>query len=248
MRIRDREGPRRRAVRCHFTSPSAVDTVTNGRPSSEFEACRFISIRENDRLMWAAETTRPTLLLRLRDRSDSLSWEEFHDRYGELLYGYARSRGAKHADAEDVVQEVEMCFFKALPGFEYDVQKGRFRAYLRSAVIHTMGRLARKDAHRAIPLDPHTFDFLSAQKEASADAEWTHEWREHRFRWALRSVVGEFEEVTIRAFQLNALDGVSAEETAKSLGLGIASVYQAKSRVVKRVRNLLQSLDPDEDV
>jgi RNA polymerase sigma-70 factor (ECF subfamily) len=205
-------------------------------------------IRDNDQFMWAAETTRPTLLLRLRDRSDSLSWEEFHDRYGELLYRYARSRGAKHADAEDIVQEVEMCFFKALPGFEYDARKGRFRAYLRSAVIHTMGRLARKEAHRAAPLDPHTFDFVSAHKDAGADAGWAHEWRQHRFRWALRSVVGDFEEVTVRAFQLNALEGVPAEETAKRLGLGKASVYQAKSRVLKRVRDLLQTLDPDEEV
>ena len=198
--------------------------------------------------MWAAETTRPTLLLRLRDRSDSLSWEEFHDRYGELLYRYARSRGASHADAEDVVQEVEMCFFKALPGFEYDARKGRFRAYLRSAVIHTMGRLARKDALHAARLDPKAFDFVSAQKEASGDAQWTHEWRKHRFRWALRSVVGEFEEVTVQAFQLNALEGLSAEETAQTLAVSKASVYQAKSRVLKRVRAALRSADPDEDV
>jgi RNA polymerase sigma-70 factor (ECF subfamily) len=111
-----------------------------------------------------------------------------------------------------------------------------------------MGRLARKDAVRGAPLDPHAFDFVAAQSEASADARWTHEWRLHRFRWALRCVVGEFEDLTVRAFQLNALEGVSVEETAKSLDLNKASVYQAKSRVLKRVRALLQSLDPDEEV
>ena len=164
------------------------------------------------------------------------------------MYRYARSRGATDTDAEDIVQEVEMSFFKALPGFEYDTRKGRFRAYLRSAVIHAMGRLGRKDAVRVAPLDPHAFDFESARQEAQADAQWTLEWRQHRFRWALGSVAGEFEDVTLRAFELNALGGVSVEETAKQLGLNKTSVYQAKSRILKRVRTVLQSLDPDEEI
>ena len=48
------------------------------------------------------DSTRATLLLRLRDRTDSLSWQAFHQRYGELLLRYARSRGASAVDAEDI--------------------------------------------------------------------------------------------------------------------------------------------------
>ncbi len=195
-----------------------------------------------------AESTHLTFIMRLTERTDELSWHEFHERYGQLLYRYARSRGASHADAEDIVQEVEMYLFKAMNGFHYDATKGRFRSYLRSAVVHAMGRKASKQARQGIVLDPKEFDYIAAEGEASGDARWEHEWRLHRLRWALRSIAGEFEPVTLQAFQMHTLAGRSAEETAESLSISKASVYQAKSRVLKRLKDRLDTLDPDEDV
>jgi RNA polymerase sigma-70 factor (ECF subfamily) len=196
--------------------------------------------------MAATDTTRLSLLLRLRNRSDKLSWAQFHDRYGELLYRYARSRGAGHADAEDLVQEVELALFKAMDGFEYDVRKGRFRGYLRCAIIHAMGRRASKLAHEQPGLDPHTMENL-AESDAG-DAEWNREWQLHRLRWALREVAAEFESKTLEAFQLHVMQGLSVDETADRLEMGKASVYQSKSRVLKRVKEKLDSLDPDAEV
>jgi RNA polymerase sigma-70 factor (ECF subfamily) len=193
-----------------------------------------------------ADTTHLTFLLRLRDRSDKLSWQEFHERYGQLLYRYARSRGASDADAEDIVQEVEMYLFKALDGFEYDARKGRFRAYLRSAVVHAMARRASKQARQPTGLDPRTFDHLASQK-ADSDAEWDREWRLHRLRWAMRSVADTFEPVTLKAFEMHVLAGRSVAETADKLGLSKASVYQAKSRVLRCLKERLAATDPDGD-
>ena len=141
-----------------------------------------------------------------------------------------------------------MSLFKAMEGFEYDTRKGRFRGYLRTAVVHAMGRRAQKEAKQAKPLDPHAFDFIIAEKESSADARWEHEWRAHRLRWALRKVAPEFEPVTLKAFELHALRGVTVDEAAQQLGMSKASVYQAKSRVLRRVKEQLDTLDPDEDV
>ena len=198
--------------------------------------------------MASGDTPRLTLLLRLRDGSDKLGWDEFHGRYGELLYRYARGRGVSHADAEDVVQEVELYLFKAMGGFEYDARKGRFRGYLRAAVVHAIGRRAAKHARERAGLDPNMLDCAAAVKEATSDDQWEREWRLHRLRWALRAVANEFEESTLNAFQLHALAGLSVDETAEKLGLSKASVYQAKSRVLKRVRQRLDTLDPDQDI
>lgn len=198
--------------------------------------------------MGQAETTRLTFIMRLRDRADTLSWNEFHARYGELLYRYARSRGASHQDAEDAVQEVEMYLFKAMKGFEYDANKGRFRSYLRSAVLHTLQRRAAKQARQEAALDPHAFDYLAAWKEASADARWEREWQLHRLRWALRSIADEFEPQTLKTFEVHVLGGESVETTAEKVGLSRDSVYQAKSRVLKRLKERLATLDPEGDV
>ena len=47
-------------------------------------------------------TTRTTLLSRLKTRSDAAAWSEFHRIYAPLLYRYARGRGLSRADAEEV--------------------------------------------------------------------------------------------------------------------------------------------------
>ena len=52
----------------------------------------------------------------------------------------------------------------------------------------------------------------------------------------------------MQAFQLHVLAGISVEKTAFEVGISTASVYQAKSRVLKRVREQLEAADPDEDV
>lgn len=198
--------------------------------------------------MSRADSTRVSLLLRLRDRADTLSWSEFHERYGELLYRYARGRGASHADAEDAVQEVEMSLFKAMDNFEYDARKGRFRSYLRSAVIHALGRRASRQAREPAGFDPALLGELAEGQPAPEDAQWEREWQLHRLRWALRSVAGEFEEKTLQAFELHVLGGLSVDETAEQLSLNKASVYQAKSRLLKRVRERLDALDPDAEI
>lgn len=199
-------------------------------------------------IMSTGDTTRMTLLIRLRDRADQLSWQEFHDRYSQLLFRYARGRGASHEDAEDVAQEVEMYLFKAMEGFEYDATKGRFRAYLRSAVVHALGRRAQKAAKQGPLLDPQNFDFLAASEDAGRDDAWEREWKLNRLRWAMRSIAGEMEEKTVRAFELHVLGGLSVDETAEQVEFSKASVYQAKSRVLKRLKERLAEIDPDGDL
>lgn len=198
--------------------------------------------------MTEVDSTRLTLLLRLQSRTDELSWREFHDRYGELLWSYARRRGASPEDADDIMQEVETSLFKAMQGFAYDGARGRFRAYLRSAVVHALSRKAAKEARQPPVLDPNNLDYLSAVSQAAEDNQWEHEWRLHRLRWALRKVAEEFEPATLEAFRLHALLGKSVTEVTQALQISVSSVYQAKSRVLKRVKEKLQSLDPDEEV
>ena len=196
--------------------------------------------------METAGTTRLSFLERLRDRSTQLGWSEFNERYRELLYRYARRRGASHIEAEDIAQEVQLYLFKAMERFQYDSAKGRFRGYLRAAVVHAMGRRASKRAREEVVLDP---DVLAAQSAAEdpSDAVWEREWQLHRLRCALRSVAGEFEPTTLEAFRLHVVLGWSVDATARTLGISSASVYQAKCRVLKRVKERIDSVDPSED-
>lgn len=191
-------------------------------------------------------TTRLSFLSRLRDRSTQVGWAEFDERYRELLCRYARRRGATHAEAEDIVQDVQLYLFKAMEGFQYDRARGGFRSYLRTAVIHAMGRRAKSHRGREVPVDVQVIaDVLG--DDTHSDAAWEREWQLHRLRWGLRSITGEFEPSTLQAFRLHVLGDWSVDDTAKHLGLSRASVYQAKSRVLKRLKERIESsLDDDE--
>jgi len=193
-----------------------------------------------------ANTTRLSFLGRLRDRTTNLGWAEFDARYRELLTRYARRRGASPSEAEDIVQDVEMYVFKAAERFQYDPSKGRFRGYLKVAVIHAMARRSSKRAKLEPVLHPDQLASLAAS-DPGADAEWEHEWQLHRLSWALRSITPEFEPNTVEAFRLHVLCAWPVDSVAEQLGMSRGSVYQAKSRVLKRLKERIDSLDPADD-
>ena len=78
------------------------------------------------------QTTRPSLLARVRDLDDHHAWVEFESRYRDLILGYCRRRGLQRSDAEDVRQMVMLNLAQASSrNFEYQPQRsGRFRDYI----------------------------------------------------------------------------------------------------------------------
>lgn len=201
---------------------------------------------DNGVKMETVGTTRLSFLDRLRDRSTQRGWLEFDERYRELLIRYAQRRGASSTEAEDIAQEVELSLFKAMDRFQYDKGRGKFRSYLRTAVIHALARRVERNAHAAIAVEPDVLVAL-ADIVDEADAEWEREWQLHRLRWCLRSIAKEFEPLTLEAFRLHVLAGWTVESTAELLSMSEASIYQAKSRVLKRLKARLATTDPDED-
>jgi RNA polymerase sigma-70 factor (ECF subfamily) len=55
----------------------------------------------------------------------------------------------------------------------------------------------------------------------------------------------EFEPSTMRAFRRVALEGAAGSDAAAELGLSVASVYAARSRVLRRLRELAEGLLDD---
>ena len=53
-----------------------------------------------------AHTTSPSLLLRIRNRDDHHSWEQFMTIYSVIVKDYCFQRRMSEGDTEDVIQEV----------------------------------------------------------------------------------------------------------------------------------------------
>jgi len=188
--------------------------------------------------------TRQSLLLRAQN-GETNAWKDLVDLYRPLILGWLTRQGVPARDLEDLSQEVLLSVVKHLPAFRHSGQRGAFRTWLRTILC---SRTA--DYWRALDADTQAqggSGFTAAlQQIADPDSDLNRQWDEEHDRYVLHCLLDlveeEFEPVTLQAFRRLALDGVSGAEAAQELGLSVAAVYAAKSRVLARIRQEAQGL------
>ncbi len=190
-------------------------------------------------------TTRPSLLLRIRDARDREAWAQFVDIYAPLVYGYARRHGLQDADAGDLTQDVLQAVAGAVGRFDYDPRRGTFRGWLFTLVRNRLhdfraGRKRRPQAsgdsgvHQLLEEHPAPEDPDARQ--------WEHDYEARLFSCAAEQVRRDFQETTWRAFWLTAVEGKSGKEAAAVLGITAAAVYLARRRVTLRLQEQIRIL------
>lgn len=186
-------------------------------------------------------TTRPSLLVRVRDCADGAAWRAFADAYAPLVYGHARRRGLQHSDAEDVRQRVFARVARAMPRFVYRPAAGRFRDWLGRVVRNEVNRHLRRQVHdaRAAGALP---DGIAAVPQ---DTDWAAEFSAHVLALALERVRPDFADATWRAFEGVWVARRPAPDVANELGVTVDKVYVAKSRVLKRLWPAVRELAED---
>jgi RNA polymerase sigma-70 factor (ECF subfamily) len=188
-------------------------------------------------------TTRPSLLVRLRDPRDGAAWQEFVDLYAPLVYGWARHKGLQDADAADVTQEVFRSMAGAVAKLEYDASRGAFRGWLFTVTRNRIRNfLASRQARERGSGGTTMMQFLEEQPEKGEEAAWELEYQQRVFAWAAERVRGQFEERTWQAFWLAAVERKSGEEVAQELQMSVGAVYVAKNRVLNRLRQEVQEM------
>jgi RNA polymerase sigma-70 factor (ECF subfamily) len=190
-------------------------------------------------------TTRPSLLLRIRDLGDRQAWEEFVEIYAPLVYGFARKHGLQSADAADLTQEVLRAVAGAAGRLEYDPRRGSFRGWLFTVVRNRLRNfLASRDRRCRGSGDSDVARLLEAvpAPEEEDSALWDREYEQRLFAWAAEQVRQTCQETTWRAFWLTAVEGWSGKDAAKVLGISQAAVYLARRRVMLRLKEEVRQL------
>ena len=187
-------------------------------------------------------STHVSLLARVSDGTDRGAWREFCDRYGELIRGFVLRRGFQAADADDIMQDVLAALTRSMPGFTYDPSKGKFRGYLKTMVIRS---IYKKTFQKRPELLLEDIEVLSGDED-ELESLWELKWRQYHIRQAMRTVYVEFNEADREAFEQYAVSGLSAQETAAALGMRVNQVYKAKSRILRRLGELIERQVRDE--
>jgi RNA polymerase sigma factor (sigma-70 family) len=189
--------------------------------------------------------TRPSLLIRIRDSHDVDSWRLFVEIYAPLIYRSCRRRGLQDADAADVGQEVLAQVARSIRSFEYQADRGRFRDWLGSVVRSKVARFLEKSGRTIGVGGSDGPNRVEDQGGAGADPSWVAEFQAHVLAVALERVRPGFEPQTWTAFERVWKEGRPALETAGVLGMSIDSVYLAKSRILRRLREEVVLLAED---
>ena len=193
--------------------------------------------------------TRGSLIVRLADGRDARDWEEFVEIYAPLVFHFARRRGLQEADAADVTQEVLSAASRALKRGKYDRRKGTFRGWLFTIARNEVYTLLASRQRGEQASGGTTAQLrLSAVAEKEEEASWEADYEQRLLAWAAECVKGEVQPATWRAFERTALDRASGETVAAELGLSIGAVYLAKSRVMKRLRELVRQIEDAEEL
>jgi RNA polymerase sigma-70 factor (ECF subfamily) len=187
--------------------------------------------------------TRPSLLVRIRDLEDQAAWSEFVELYGPVVYGFARKRGLQEADAADLTQEVLRAVAAAAGRLEYDPRKGWFRGWLCTVArnkLHDLLTSRRRQGQGSG--DTAVQALLEEQPAQQEESLWDREYQQRLLAWATERVRNSFEDSTWQAFRQVAVEGKSPKETAAALGMTLAAVYMAKSRVLAALKKGVQQL------
>lgn len=172
---------------------------------------------------------------------DPDAWRNLASLYGPLIYSWARRAGLRGEDAADVTQEVFRAVATSAARLHHGQPGNTFRGWLWTVTRNKIRDFWRSQANRPhatggtdgqdllMFIAQHDFDSQSGASTAVCGVI-------HR---AIQLVRGEFEGRTWDAFWRMTIEERSAQEVAQELGMTANAVYVARSRILRRLRDLL---------
>ncbi len=179
-----------------------------------------------------------SLIIRLCEQ-DPLAWNEFVDLYGPLIFHWCISLRLQSCDAADVMQDVfssanqSVSRFRTQPG-------GSLRGWLWKITQNKVRDFWRKQKKRTLASGGTEANLQFSQIPFYLDDEPTGEAEAARLvKRALAQIENDFQPQTWQSFLRSTIDGQDNRTIAEELGLSVNSVRQAKSRVLRRLKEQL---------
>ena len=189
------------------------------------------------------DSTCSSLLLGLR-ANDAHAWHRLLNLYSPLVYSWCRRSGMRPEDAADVLQEVFQAVFGNIDGFRHETRDDTFRGWLRVITRNKINDFFRRrqgelnatggsDAYRRF------LEVTEREEESSAEPSPI----DGVLQRALHLIRAEFRTPTWQAFWLTVVEQRPAAEVAGALGTTPTAVRQAKSRILRRLRQELGDME-----
>jgi len=175
---------------------------------------------------------------------DQDAWQRLVALYTPLLRFWCRRWGVSREDSEDIFQEVFQAVSAGLEGFRREREGDTFRGWLRGIARNKVLTLFRRGQYQGEGGTDFYHKFLLVPAR-SGDAPFEGEDPEEEevvdgiYQQALRLVRNEFEDRTWQAFWRTSVEGQAPVIVAEEFGVTAAAVRQSKSRVLRRLKEIL---------
>ncbi len=179
-----------------------------------------------------------SLIVRLRE-NDSLAWNQFVELFAPLVFHWCNECKLQSCDSADVMQDVFAKASRSIHKFQSH-QNGTLRGWLWTITQNQIKDFWRKRHRDADAAGGTEANFRMAQVADSIDDEPTTEFENSRLlHRALDQIEADFAPQTWTAFWRSAIEGHNTAWIAEDMQLSVNSVRQAKSRVLRRLREQL---------
>lgn len=193
----------------------------------------------------SSQITRSSLIRRASDR-DSGAWCEIVDLYGPLIAHWCRRCGLESHSAADCVQEVFASVAFSIATFEPTRSSGSFRAWLWTITRNkVLDHLRKQSRHPIVAGGSTAVGLLQQLVDTSTvpdDEPTGNEQLQQLIQRALQQVECEFEPGTWKGFWRSVVDGIPTDVVAAELNVSAATIRQARSRVLRKLRQQLGDL------
>ena len=189
------------------------------------------------------EDTSLTLLDKVR-KQDQEAWKRLVDLYSPLLCYWCQLYKLQHADTQDVAQAVFVAVARGIGNFHRDQEGDTFRGWLRTItktkIYDHVPPLGCKGIGGSGDFPP----LLQAQspdplEQADVDSQAVE--NNILYKRAVDLIESSFEPDTRRAFWL-LVAGRTGKEVAAELNMTLFAVYNAKAKILRRLREEFRGL------
>ena len=184
--------------------------------------------------------TRASLIMRVKDSYDDESWEEFVHYYRGFICAVSRNLGVIEKDVDDITQQVILKAWKALPEFEYDSSRGRFKNWLAQMtrnVVLTFFRSRQREQNRY-----DEFEKQSTGVDSEFDQMIEAQWKLAIGEMAWENIKGRFSEDAVKCFEY-IKQGYKNKDIAQTLGIDANTVAVYKKRIISSLQKEILKLD-----
>jgi len=194
----------------------------------------------NNQRSETGSSTSASLLNRVRN-DDQDAWRRLVRLYGPYVYRWCTRWKLQQTDIDDVFQEVFRAISMGISEFRIDGQGQSFRGWIWTITRNKVADHFRRKARMTDFANTDAYHQIAESAAANHDSP-AHDEEIALVHLTLELVRTDFEVHTWLAFWKTAIDCQTASDVAQQLGISIESVYQAKSRVLRRVRRELDGL------